>query len=266
MEDIRYTTEAITGLFLQGMLMIVLPAILLIIWEVRTRENVIPVIVGAAVFFLFAIVLKIAPAYFLLQHDNPVAKAITGNLWLTYLTVGLLAGVFEETGRFLAFKTVLKKYDRKRSSISYGIGHGGFESMYIAGSTITMAVLGILVNSGHMDLLMSQGMDESASAAMTAQLSSLAGATLGECLLGVFERISAIVAHISFSVLVFAAAREKKYFILYPLAVILHALFDFCIVFYANGTLPVLAMEAGLAVVAAVLAIFARVIYKRYEK
>lgn len=46
-------------------------------------------------------------------------------IFLSFLA-GLFPGLFEESGRFAAFKTLLKKRKNPETSISYGIGHGGF--------------------------------------------------------------------------------------------------------------------------------------------
>ena len=261
MDNIHFTDEAIAGLVTESILMIILPVVLLIIWKIKTREKLLPVIVGAVTWFLFAIVLKLAPAYFLLQADNPLAKTISGNIWYTMILAGVLAGVFEETGRFIAFKTVLKKYEHRRAAISYGIGHGGFESVYIGFQMFMMAVMGIMINSGMGDQL-TANTDEAAITAMTAQLTQYSQLTMGECLLGVFERIPAIAAHISLSVLVFAAAGNRKYLYLYPLAVFLHAVTDFSSVFYSAGILTLWATELVITAFSAGLAYLAVRVYK----
>ena len=263
MTDLQFTNEAITGMITQGVLMMVIPVILLIIWQVKTREKIAPVVIGAAAWFVFAIALKAAPAYFLLQADNPVAKAVSGSIWLSFIAAGLLAGVFEETGRFLAFKFVLKKYEHRRTAISYGIGHGGFESLYIGFQTLSLAAIGILLSSGHAEMILGNNADEATISLLTAQLQPYTNLAFTECLLGVFERLTAITAHIAFSVLVFAAVRERRYLYLYPLAIVLHALFDFSIVFYRAGYVSVWVMELGLAVIAVIYALFASRIYKK---
>lgn len=265
MNDLHFTDEAIAGLFSQSALMIIIPVILLIVWKVKTHEKIFPVIVGAATWLLFAIILKLAPAYFLLQADNPAAKTISGNIWLTMLTAGILAGVFEETGRFIAFRTVLKKYKDRRTSLSYGIGHGGFESIYIGMQMLMFPVIGIMVNSGMGDQL-TAGMDETAKAAMLAQTEPLSQSTFAYCMLGVYERIPAIAFHISASVLVFAAAREKKYAFLYPLMIFVHAVFDFMIVFYSAGIVPSWAIELMFTAFAAAAAYFALKVYRILER
>ena len=261
MDNIHFTDEAIAGLVTESVLMMIIPVVLLIVWKVKTHEKILPVIVGAVTWLLFAIILKLAPAYFLLQHDNPVAKAISGNIWYSAILAGVLAGVFEETGRFIAFKTVLKKYENRRSSVSYGIGHGGFESIYIGFQMFSMAALGMMLNMG-MGEQITAGADEAPLSAMTAQLTQMSTLTVPECLLGVFERIPAIASHIAFSVLVFAAARNRKHLYLYPLAILLHALMDFSVVFNQIG-LPAWAFELIFTGFALTVGYFASRIYRK---
>lgn len=264
MDNIHFTDEAIAGLIMQGILMIILPVVLLIIWKIKTKESIVPVIIGAVTWFVFAMLLKIAPAYLLLYADNPVAKTISGNVWLTGVLAGVLAGVFEETGRFLAFRFVLKKNEQRRTSVTYGIGHGGFESMYVGFQMFMVAVMGIMINNGMGDQIIN-GMDEAQIAMAFGQLGQQSQLTIGECLLGVLERIPAIVSHIAFSVLVFAAVREKKYFWLYPLAVLLHALVDFSTAFYNAGLINVWVLELLMTCLAAAVAFFASRIYRKLQ-
>lgn len=68
----------------------------------------------------------------------------------TLPTVGpLIPGVFEETGRFVAFKTVLRRRKNRETSISHGIGHGGFEVMFIPGLSFSeYFVYGLMINNG----------------------------------------------------------------------------------------------------------------------
>ena len=265
MGNVHFTDEAITGLIIQCVLMIIIPVILFIVWKIKTHEKVLPVIIGAATWFLFAIILKLAPAYFLLQADNPIAKTISGNIWYTMILAGVLAGVFEETGRFIAFKTVLRKYEHRRSSISYGIGHGGFESIYIGVQLLMFPIMGIMINSGMGDQI-TTGMDEAMKATALAQLGQYTNLTIPECLLGVFERIPSIVTHIAFSVLVFAAAREKKYVFLYPVAILIHAFVDFSTVFYQAGMIPMWGAELIITGFAAATAYFAWKIYRKLKQ
>ena len=61
----QFSPQAIAGLITQGLLMILIPVILFLLWKKKTREKIlVPVLVGAATWFVFAILLKLAPAYF----------------------------------------------------------------------------------------------------------------------------------------------------------------------------------------------------------
>ncbi len=262
MDNLHFSNEAIAGLLTESLLQMILPIVLLVVWKIKTHEKIFPVFIGAVTWLLFAIILKIAPAYLLLQADNPLAKTISGNIWLTMLVAGILAGLFEETGRFLAFRYVLKKYDQRRSAISYGIGHGGFESMYIGFQCISIPFMGIMINSG-MGGLITAGADEATTSLLVSQLEAYSSVTFPDAMLGTFERIPAVAVHIAFSVLVFAAVKNRKQRYLYPLAILLHTLMDFSIVLYQAEMVPLWAMELILVGYAAAVGYFALKVYRK---
>ena len=58
--------------------------------------------------------------------DHAVSRFLNANPVLLALVAGLFPGLFEETGRLVAFKTVLKKRKNRETSISYGTGTGGY--------------------------------------------------------------------------------------------------------------------------------------------
>ena len=263
MSQLSFTPQSIVGLISESALMILIPIVLLLIWKKKSRESYAPAFIGALIWLSFAIVLKSVPTYFLLQASNPVAKTVAENNWLAYAVAGALAGVFEESGRFIAFKFFLKKYDNRKTAITYGIGHGGFESIYIGFQLVSIIVLALVLNGPSAGLI-SQSADESQIALLTTQLEQYSDISFWECLLAVFERFSAIILHISLSVLVFASVKDRKRVYLYPAAVILHLLFDFSIVFYQNEYITVWVMELILFAFAVLTAIFASKIYKSY--
>ena len=118
-----------------------------------------------------------------------------------------MAGLFEESGRFVAFKTFLKKTRNDNSTaLYYGAGHAGFEVFYIIVTTI-------------ITIVMADKLPAQAQAQIQAQNPLM-------YLLMPVERIPAIAVHISFSVLVWFAVKNKGQFYLYPAAILIHALFD----------------------------------------
>lgn len=65
------------------------------------------VLIGAGTFFLFALVLESTLHQLVLK--GPHGDAIMGNTLRYAIYGGLAAGVFEETGRFLSMKFLMKK-------------------------------------------------------------------------------------------------------------------------------------------------------------
>ena len=100
-------------------------------WLVKKYQvNITTILVGAGVFFVFALVLESMVHQVVLQGPN--GKIILDNIWYYALYGGLAAALFEETGRFLAMKFVLKKEPGTAlTAVGYGIGHGGIEMLLI---------------------------------------------------------------------------------------------------------------------------------------
>lgn len=257
-------TSAIAGLLTEGILVIAIPVILLIVWKKKTKTSLKPAVTGMIIFPLFGILLKAIPGYFLLAADNPVSRALNSNIWLySIIGGGLLAGIFEEGGRFVAFKFILKKYRSNKDAISYGIGHGGFESAYMGLAAFNYVILALTVNAAGMGVI-TAGLDEANTAAVTAQIQSIAETPFYvPAVLGVIERMAAITFHISMSVLDLAAAREKKYLPLFPLAILLHTLMNSMIGFVLAGMISTIVLECILEAYSAVTAFFAYRLYKK---
>ena len=113
------------------------------------------------------------------------------------------------------------------TAIGYGVGHGGIEMILIYGvSMISSVALAGLINSGQADTLLASApagtLDQ-----IQAQFQQLQEATAGSYLIGIWERISAIILQLSLSVLVWAAVRKGgKYLWLFPAAILIHFLVD----------------------------------------
>ena len=70
-------------------------------------------LLGAAVFLVFALVLEQRAHQLIL--GGPAGGVITGDLGLYALYGGLMAGLFEETGRFAAFQLLRRRGARPRT-------------------------------------------------------------------------------------------------------------------------------------------------------
>ena len=76
-------------------------------------------LIGAGTFILFAFVLEnLFHALVLLVLFPNAETVIRGNIWLYGLYGGLAAGLFEETGRLLAFRFVLRRRQDRITSLA----------------------------------------------------------------------------------------------------------------------------------------------------
>ena len=206
-------------------------------YQVKTK----PILVGAGVFVLFALVLETLVHQVVLK--GPSGASITGNIWYFALYGGCMAALFEETGRFLAMKFVLKKETGTAlTGVSYGLGHGGAEMILLFGVTmVSNLVLSGLINSGQADLILA-ATPEANHAQVQAQFAQLEALGAGSVLLGLWERISALMLQVSLSIIVWTAVRRGgKWLWLFPAAFFLHFLVD--------AVTVVLAKSAGMVTV-----------------
>ena len=188
------------------------------------------ILVGAGVFFVFALLLE--PIVHQMVLKGPHGAAITGNTWYYALYGGLAAGIFEETGRFLGMKFLLKKEPTGAlPAVSYGAGHGGMEMLMIFGITmISNLVISLMINAGQADTILASVPAESRGQ-LEAQFAQLQDLNAGQLLLGFWERISALILQLGLSIIVWTAVRKGgKWRWLFPAAILLHALVDACAV------------------------------------
>ncbi len=228
--DICYPKDSILFTILSGVLMVLIPVVIFLVMRKFVKFKIKPVIVGAAVWLLFAVVLKAIVLTPVIGADNSVSRAVNGNIWLFYMIAAASAGIFEETGRLVAFKTVLKKNDDKQDVLSYGIGHGGFEAVYLGFQIAFLGIMCLMINKGGIESVV-KGADDTMIESLLTQIDKYTSSDIGRALLMGYERIPAMIVHIMFSVMVFAAVRERKIG-LYFLSVFIHFVIDFSFVLY----------------------------------
>ena len=178
-------------------------------WYMVRRHNV-PlktIIIGAVVFVVFALGLESVAHNIILK--GPMGATIMGKVWNYALYGGFMAALFEETGRFVAMKWLLRDQPSGlRPALGYGIGHGGVEMMLLFGiSMISNFVLSQMLNSGQAETLLSSTPAE-AQAQVQAQFAALQALNVGSVALGLWERISALILQICLSLLMWTAVRR----------------------------------------------------------
>lgn len=189
------------------------------------------ILIGAATFIVFALVLESLVHNIVLK--GPHGGAIMNNTLYFALYGGLMAGLFEEVGRFVAMKFFMKKEpDSIMSGVAYGVGHGGAEMLILFGiGTISTLAMAFMINSGQTDALLAKA-PANALAQAQAQLDAVANTPASDYLYGLWERITAIILQLSLSVLVWTAVRKgRKWLWLLPAAILIHALVDGVVVY-----------------------------------
>lgn len=242
----------------------VMPVAFIILWRVKSKKSVIPSLTGAFVFITFGIILKSVPNLLFISMDNPVSRFIKDNLWVYAIYAGLMAGIFEETGRFVSFKLFLKKHDYRESAVAYGLGHGGIECMAVLGfSMIQNFTYAQVINAGKMEEVISTFTDEGAKEVFRALQEDIINLSVQECVWAGIERISALILQVALSVVVYYAANieKKRYFL--AIAIALHTFIDVFAALYQREMLSLAVTEIIIMVYAVFVAVFA---YKIYHK
>ena len=219
-----------------------LPVVMLLIVKKKTNGNISPVFIGAGTFIVFALILES------ILHNVVLAFIGRDNfmdMWFYAIYGGLAAGIFEETGRLLSMKLLMKKTLRKGNSLMFGIGHGGAEILILAGLTgISNIITAVMINTGVMEASLS-ALDESMMEQTVSQLSTLWTSEWYMFILSMVERAAAFALQLCLSYIVYRCVRYKKP-LLYVLAVFIHALVD--------GGVAILSRVASLYITEALLA------------
>lgn len=203
-----------------------LPIGLLFYFKLRKKADIKPFFIGCAVMLLFAFVLERAIHYFVFQSS--FGNMLYENTWALAIYGGLMAGVFEETGRLLAFKTVLKKnMDKPYNALMYGAGHGGFEAIVLLGLTmVSNLITSFMINTGAYEALVDTTSDATVKSSLETTMNVLVSTPSMDFLYGGVERISAIIIQISLSIMVWFAAKNAKDWYFYFVAIGLHTFVD----------------------------------------
>lgn len=219
--------------------MIVLPILL---WLYFTRRFALPwkLVLAGALTFIASQVLHIP----LVFGMNSFLQTLP--LLASAIVLGLLAGVFEETARYILFKYILKNTRSWKEGILVGLGHGGIEAM----------LLGILAAVGFVTMLGYRSIDLSTVPSIPADQLELArqqveaywSAPWYMALMGFVERIFAISLHVSLSVMVLYAIVYRKP-VWFWLALLWHAFVD-AVAVYVGQQIGILAVEGIVAVFA----------------
>ncbi|GIN90789.1 putative membrane protein YhfC [Siminovitchia terrae] len=221
------------------------PIVLLIFLKKKFKISIKVFFFGVLTFFTFAYVLEgLFHAIFL--EWNKSTKVFLENPWVFMLYGGLMAGIFEETGRYIMMKYALKKYREWKDGLAFGLGHGGVEAILIVGiNSVIMVVLAFMINDGTYDAFIT-GVAAEALAPLHEQLTG--SASFIQLFVGI-ERLGALTIHMGLSILVLYGIKEgKKIYLFY--AILIHAVIDFPAALYQKGIINIFVVEAYLILLA----------------
>lgn len=175
----------------------VLPIVVSAVLILKSRHYFKVILIGILTFLVFQvftrvyILQEILPTqvwYILFTYQFPILYAFL---------LSLSAGLFEELGRYITMKYLLRNMNIK-DSIVFGIGHGGIEAILFVGISLLM-INPFMIDS--QNLLMSG-----------------------------IERLSAMVFHCGFSLLVYQMIyKHKKHYLIFSIGI--HTLINFMTVF-----------------------------------
>jgi uncharacterized membrane protein YhfC len=208
-----------------------LPVVLFIIFYKKYNAKIIPTIMGIAGFILFVLLLERS------IHSIVFAKFILREKPLIYIIYGIfMAGIFEETARFISFKILKKKYNGVGTGLAYGIGHGGMEAILLVGlPMINTMIFAIILNTGNIETITGKLQGEALEQINT-QITAISTTSSYLFLTSGIESVFAICIQLSLSIMVFYSVYRKNKLWLYPFSIILHALID----------IPAAAMQVGI--------------------
>lgn len=236
----RVSNLSIAFLAISTLAAILTPFIVYYVLNRREKLSRKAVLIGAATFVVFALILE-------QMLHSVVIPRLEGKIVLIIIYGILAAGIFEEVGRYLMYKTFLKGKTEWKDGIAFGLGHGGIEAILLVGVTNIQAfVLANMVNAGRFGEVAAKLPKETADA----MLNTLVNTPPALFLIGGVERLFALVFQIVFSLIVLYGIRcGKKVYLLY--AILAHALMDVSAALYQTKVITNLwAIEAMLAVLA----------------
>jgi uncharacterized membrane protein YhfC len=246
-------SSVLASLVVSAILSVVWPVAIFLICRRRMTLALRNVLVGAGVFLVFSQVLEKGLHVYLLKanaataawlHAHPIGFALYGCM---------AAGLFEEVGRYLGMRFLVRPTGNPGTAVAYGLGHGGFEAILIGGVAMMQTfVFATMLNAGRLETALAPALTPDALAHLRAGLEHLSVITVAA---GAVERLIALLIQIALSLVVWRAVESRRLGLL-ALAVMLHALIDFPAGLVQAGLLSTSVAEGLLLILGAALVAF----------
>ena len=268
-ENIVIGKSCIPSLSITVILMIAIPVVSCIYWRRKHKGQTkfSYLIAGAAGFLVSVRVLELAVHYFCILADNPVSRFINGSTAAYVLYGTIMAGVFEECGRHIILKYVMKKNRTRENAVLYGIGHGGIEILAVLmPAMISYLAIAVVFSQGDVESALSTlKITEDTAAAALPSVQAAAAFDYGIMAMNVMERLFAMLLHIGLTVIVYYGIINAKSGYL-SAAILLHMLADMFPALYQRGVVPLWATEVWAAFWTAVIVFAAVRLYSKVKE
>ena len=198
----------------------IIPIVYFIFLKKIDKTAVYLILIGAGTFVVFALILERIVHYFVFF----IFPQLKNTIWPYYTYGGLMAALFEETGRLVVFFLLKNKQniiENNLNSIFYGIGHGGIE-VYM------LVTLNNFVVCFYSKKAIENKLEPKLLEVLKNTFISLSKASSSDIFYVIYERIVAVNYHICASVIVWIGVMKNKIY-LYFIALLLHFLTDFSI-------------------------------------
>jgi len=177
---------------------------------------------GALIFFLFQLVTRVPAIQIAQAALAPQLKTSPGLLWGWLLVAALTAGLFEEVGRYVGYRWLMRRQEKTWArGVMYGVGHGGLEAWFTAALAATTLINVIVLSQMGLASL-----PPAARAQVAQQLAALNAQPVWFPLLGAWERLWTLPVQVGLSVLVLQVFRQGSLRWLW-LAILAHTVVDF---------------------------------------
>lgn len=225
---ISQTTMHLLGL--STILTILIPILLVLFWIIKTKSYIYPLFIGGLIYFIFVMLIENSLQSILFDLIPDLSISIS--LYVFYCC--LSSGLFEVSGRWFAFKTLIKSKDKK-NAITYGIGYGGIEMILGIGITLLSTfVFAQAYNTLGIDGML-EGLDSSMQPLVYEMIQSIQVYDIQDVFFHFVEKGSILLTHISCSIFVFYAVNTNH-----------HKYLGYAFIFYILLNVPLTLLQKGM--------------------
>ncbi len=190
---------------------------------------------GALVFLLSQLITRVPAVQVAQIFLAPALQSSQTLLYVWFVVLALTAGLFEEVGRYLGYRFLVKDEKTWQAGLMFGAGHGGLESMVLVGGLALLGLINVLALA--LTDFSAMNLPPEQLAQIDAARQQIAALEWWMPLLGAYERFITIFFQIALSILVLQTFLKNSWLWLVA-AILLHALVDLVTILLARQLSP----------------------------